>query len=156
VALDGIEAQAEPRQDGGLVARARADLEQLHARPDLERLGHARDDDGLAQGLAVADGERHVLVGLVGEELGYEQLARHALDRGKDPRIGNARASQFHDEADLARLVGHASASARRFMVGRWVRSSDSGVTEMAPRAIAARSVPGRAASSSRRKVVIQ
>ena len=56
-----------------LTALEKTDLEHLVARPRRQGLGHQPDDRGLADGLAAGDGQRHVLIGAVGED---------ALDEG--------------------------------------------------------------------------
>ena len=54
---------------------------------------------------------------------------------------GLARDGRADDEADLARGGHHSNTLSMRFMVSRWVRSRCSGVTEMPPLAVTARSV---------------
>src|SRR3546814_5241348 len=73
------------------------------------------------------------------EAVGREHLARDALDGGEHLGIGDPRAAQFHDEADLARCCHYSNTFSMRFMVSRWVRSRCSGVTEMPPSAVTAR-----------------
>ena len=46
VALDRVDAPAQPRQDRRLVAGPGADLQDLLPRPELERLGHQADHLG--------------------------------------------------------------------------------------------------------------
>src|SRR5262249_61819074 len=68
-ALDGIYPAAEMRQHCSLVARPGADLEHLVALVELEMLGHESNHEGLRDGLPAIDGQRDVLVGVVGEGL---------------------------------------------------------------------------------------
>src|SRR6516162_2384577 len=67
VALDGVDPPRQAREHRRLIAGARADLEHLVTRRHLECLGHQGDDLRLADGLALADGQRLILVGLVVE-----------------------------------------------------------------------------------------
>src|SRR3546814_17149080 len=83
------------------------------------------------------------------EAVGREHLARDALDGGEHLGIGDPRAAQVHDEADLARCCHYSNTFSMRFMVSRWVRSRCSGVTEMPPSAVTARSVSVSAESST-------
>src|SRR5215472_6125927 len=142
VALDGVDPPRQPREHRRLIAGARADLEHLVARRHIECLGHQSDDLRLADGLALADGQRLVLVGLVVEGLGHKILARNALDGGEHGGIRDAAAPERHDQADLARGEAHAKASPRRRAMAPWVRSRCSGVMAMAPLLTAQRSVP--------------
>src|SRR3546814_12843609 len=63
-------------------------------------------------------------------------------------KIRDARLAQAHDEADLAGGEAHVRAFTIWRRVWSWVRSRCSGVTAMAPRITAARSVSGSTESS--------
>src|SRR3546814_340074 len=113
----------------------------LGAPAGTQRLCHQRNHLRLAERLPLPDRNRQVFVRLVAEAVGREHLARDALDGGEHLGIGDPRAAQFHDEADLARCCHYSNTFSMRFMVSRWVRSRCSGVTEMPPSAVTARSV---------------
>src|SRR4029453_10430087 len=71
------------REDRGLVARSRAHLQDAMRGRELKRLGHVRDDVGLRNCLAEADGKSAVVVrgaGLVGRN---EAVVRHGAHRRK-------------------------------------------------------------------------
>src|SRR5258708_5488329 len=107
-------------------------------RPDLERLGHARDDQRLAHRLAVADRQRDVLVGLIGKRGGDEHLAGDAFEGTKDAGVYNAVAPQLHDESHHLRrglrlASGHAKSFASAVSAGTLVKSRKIGVTDTAP-----------------------
>src|SRR5262249_39088650 len=137
-----IDPARQPREHCRLIARAGADLEHLVARRQLECLGHHGDDLRLAYGLALADRQRLVLIGLVVEGLRHEVLARHPADGVEHRRVGDPAAPERHDQADLARREAHGKASASRPAMAPWVRSRCSGVMAMAPARTAQRSVP--------------
>ena len=129
-ALDGVDAPRQPRQHRGLVAGAGADLQHLVGLLDLQRLGHQRHDLRLADGLALRDRQRLVLVGLVVEMRQHEVLARDALQRRQHARVGDARAPQAHDEADLARLQAHPAARLRAALAGLQVGELGGGLRQ--------------------------
>jgi len=62
-------------EDGGLVARAGSHFENLVFGAESEQIGHHRDDGGLADGLAVAYGQRVVRVGVTPQFLRHEFMA---------------------------------------------------------------------------------
>jgi len=67
------------RQHRRLVAGTAADFQHCLAGLEIQQFGHRRDDIGLGDGLAVADGQRPVFVGvglLVGR---HELVARHPV-----------------------------------------------------------------------------
>ena len=70
-----------------LVAGAGADLEHDVLRRGAEQVGHQRHDEGLRDGLAVADRQRAVLVGAGGLLGGDEGVARHAAHRRQHARV---------------------------------------------------------------------
>ena len=123
-ALDGIDPAAEIGQHRGLVARTGADLQHLVALVELELLGHEGDDVRLGDGLAAIDRQRDVLIGVVGEGLVDEQLARHPLDGAQHLGVANAATPELHDQPDLVlrgchgRLtpLGGGIATIRRFL----------------------------------------
>src|SRR4026209_2842450 len=80
---------------------------------EIELLGHEGDDVRLRDGLAAVDGERDVLIGVVGKGGVDEHLARHALDGAQHPRIADAAAPAPHDPADSGRLTRHGERSHR-------------------------------------------
>src|SRR6185369_3957321 len=112
-ALDSVDAPRQLCQGGGLIGGAGAALQYLVDLLDLQGFGHQGHDLRLADGLALRDGERLILVGLVVEMRQHELLARNALERRQHARIRDARAAQVHDEADLARLQAHPAARLR-------------------------------------------
>ena len=87
--LDRPDLAGELGQDGGLVARPGADLEDLFPAPKAERLRHIGDDVGLGDGLAVADGQGLVGVGMDPQAFGDEEVARDLGHRGQHARIAD-------------------------------------------------------------------
>ncbi len=86
VALDRQHLPAEPRQDGGLIAGAGADLEDAVPLLQLQLFGHVGHHEGLADGLSAGDAERAVAVGIVAIGRLDEDLARH-LFHGAQHRL---------------------------------------------------------------------
>ncbi len=66
----------KPRQDGGLVAGAGADLQHAVLLLQLQLLGHVGDHEGLADGLPAGDAERAVAIGVGAIGRLDENLAR--------------------------------------------------------------------------------
>ena len=113
VILDCVYLGGKVREDGRLVPRPRADLQDPLAAREVQALGHHRHHVRLADGLALADAERPVLVGVLGKRTaGRTQPGR---PRGTHP----ARA----DRGCRATPV----ASGPSTPVGRWRRSWLSG-----------------------------
>src|SRR3546814_9230892 len=97
MALDRVNPPGDPRQDGRLVTRPGADLQNLGAVGQFQRLGHEGDDEGLADGLPGRDRQRQILPGLVHEGGVHEQLARHPLERAEHGTAGDPTAPQATD-----------------------------------------------------------
>ena len=76
VALDRVDPGGQPRQHGGGVARARADLQHAILRLDPRRRDHQADDVGLGDRLAGLDRQRGVVIGELAQAFGHEQFAR--------------------------------------------------------------------------------
>ncbi len=68
---------------------------------EIELLRHEGDDEGLRDGLPAFDGERDVLIGVVGEGIVDEQLARHPLDGAEHLGVADAATPELHDQTDL-------------------------------------------------------
>ena len=75
--LHAVHAARQPREHGGLVAAAGADLEHVVVRAERGELGHECDDERLGDGLPVADRQRPVVVGGVVELGRHEAVPRH-------------------------------------------------------------------------------
>ena len=70
-----------------LVPGAGAHLQHPVLRPQLEGLGHQRDDVGLGDGLPVVDRQGRVAVGAPLHALGHEQVARHLAHHFQHQRV---------------------------------------------------------------------
>ena len=128
VPLDREHPAAEPRQDRGLVAGARADFQDIVAFAGFELFGHQGYDIGLADGLPGSDRERGVFVGLVEETGRHELFPRRLFDSAQHPRIADPGAAQLHqepqlflDQAWLGRI--HAKSVRNAAIAGQLVRS---------------------------------
>src|SRR5262249_45161816 len=75
--LDRVDFARETREDGGLIARASADLQHNMVRPDLQEVGHQGDDEWLRDGLAVTDRQRTIGISLVPHSFRHELMPRH-------------------------------------------------------------------------------
>ena len=75
--FDGIHLFGKQTENGRLVARTRADLEHAVFRGEVEQLGHIGDNVRLRDGLAIADGQRTVLIRRVPQLRGHKLMARH-------------------------------------------------------------------------------
>ena len=80
----------EPGEDRSLVARPGPDLEDPVALRDLEILGHSRDHERLADGLAGIDREGLIGIGGPAAALGDERLARDGAHRREDSLVADA------------------------------------------------------------------
>ena len=94
VALDAHDFAREPRQDGGLVARAGANFQDAVLRLDLELFGHVADNIGLADGLSASDRQGLVSIGTVGELGSDEVLARHLVHGAQYRLVADAAPAQ--------------------------------------------------------------
>lgn len=111
-ALDRIHLRYQRREHRGLVAGAGADLEHASRRAVLDqRLGHARDDVRLGDGLARPDRKRGVLVGARLEALVDEQVPGHPAHHVEHARITDALGAQSLDQAVADALPGHPEAA---------------------------------------------
>lgn len=79
--FDAVDGRRQARANGALIAQPGADLEDPVLRPKIEQAGHQRDDEGLGDGFAIADGQRHVEIGIGHDLRRNEGVARH---RGHD------------------------------------------------------------------------
>src|SRR5262249_55585900 len=107
MALDREEAAREMSENRGLIAGARADLEHEVTIRDIERLGHQGDDEGLADGLAMPDRQRDILIGAIAESGGNEELARYRGDRFEHALVADAGGTQLLDEPRRRTARGH-------------------------------------------------
>ncbi len=117
--LDGKDVRCQLRQDRGLVARAGADLEHLRLRRQLQQLGHQRHDVRLRDRLAVADGQRRVVVRTVCRSRRHECVAGNGGHRAQDRRALDA-PSIIEGLGDL--LLDHRRALGRPLRRARWLR----------------------------------
>ncbi len=127
--LDAVDLIHQFREDRGLITYTGTDLQRYVARPQLEQIGHERDDEGLRDGLAVADRQRRVEIRVGLQFQRHELVARdlaHHLDhpggkRGlaelsrKENRIG-------HDLGDHL-LAHHVMLSVLHHTVLLWPRA---------------------------------
>src|SRR4029450_954431 len=88
--LDRANPSRELGQHRGLVAGARADLQDLLLAPELEELGHEPDDVGLGDRLLLADRQRMVAVGAVAKRLFDEEMAWDPSHRGEHALVGDS------------------------------------------------------------------
>ncbi|MCY1241916.1 hypothetical protein D9M72_548440 [compost metagenome] len=79
--LDGVDRPDQSGQHSRLVTRAGADLQHGIARLCHQQVSHQAHDVGLRDGLAVADGQRAVVIGVrllrIGDEFVPRHLAHH-------------------------------------------------------------------------------
>ena len=94
-ALDRVDLCRELGQDRGLVARARADVENALASGQRERLADPRDHVRLGDRLASADRQRSVVVGAIAQLLGHEELTRDSLHRREHALVDNVPGAQL-------------------------------------------------------------
>ena len=93
--LDGVDAQTETAEDRRLVAGAGADLQHPLGAFELQGLGHQGDNVGLGDGLAAADGQGKVPVGMGLHGVLDEQVPRHLAHGLEHPRIADAARHQL-------------------------------------------------------------
>src|SRR5258705_9824339 len=123
VTLDGQDLPAEPRQDGGLVSRAGADLQHAVLLLQLQLFGHVSDHKRLADGLPAGDTERAVTVSIGPIGRLDEHFARNLLHGAKHRLIADPAASQGELKHHLFRRFP----SSRHVSLASWARISDSG-----------------------------
>ena len=99
---------AEFGEDGGLVARAGADLQHRLRMVANDEVGHGRDHEGLRDGLVVADRQRGVLVGATCQRLVHEQVARGIPDHFQHGLVVNAFFPQARHQPVAGPLGSHA------------------------------------------------
>src|SRR5262245_3838515 len=112
-ALDGVDAAAEMREHGGLITRARADLQHLVALVELESFRHESDDKGLRDGLTASDGKRLVAIGVIGPFGIDEEIARDPLDGAQHIIVADAATPELHDQTDLVLGGYHGRSNSR-------------------------------------------
>src|SRR5262249_14793395 len=76
-ALDGINRSGKPGQDGGLIARARPNLQDAAVFIKLEQLRHAGDDKRLGNGLIECDRKRVISVSSTPQGLWHKNMPRY-------------------------------------------------------------------------------
>jgi hypothetical protein len=86
-ALDRDDVARDLRQHGGAVARAGPDLEHPLAAREQRCLGHERDDEGLRDGLPLADRQGSIFIGDVPSIFRDELVPRHLSHRREDLSI---------------------------------------------------------------------
>ena len=86
-ALHADHAGGEPGQHGRLVAAAGAHFQRPVGGAHARGAERERDDVGLGDALAVADGQGDVLVGELGGFLGHEEVPGDALHRAEDAPV---------------------------------------------------------------------
>ncbi len=115
--LDRVNLAHQTREYRRLVAGARADLEHDVLRPDLEKVGHQRDDEWLRNGLAVSDRQRPVGIRVLPHAIRHELVARHGAhdpqhlrrDTGaaeREGRITRIRFDGAHHPRALGGIIG--------------------------------------------------
>ena len=105
VALDGQDLPAKPRQDGGLVTGAGADLEHAVMLLQLQLLGHVGHHERLADGLPAGDAERAVAVGVGAVGRLDEHLARDLLHGAQHRLIADPAPPQVELKHHLFRRI---------------------------------------------------
>ncbi len=112
--LDRHDLGGEIGQDRGLVARAGADLEHPRAGLQAQQMGHQRDHQRLRDGLAMADRQRPVVVGLRprGPPARSARAAPRAAPRARAGR-GGRRRRRCRSSAPRARSSRPAHAAPR-------------------------------------------
>ena len=70
-------------------------------------LGHVGHHERLRDGLPAFDGQRDVLIGVVGEGGVDEQFPRHPLDGAQHVGVADAATPELHDQADLVLRARH-------------------------------------------------
>jgi hypothetical protein len=90
-------------QERSLISGAGADFKHGVSGSHLEQLEHEADDIGLRDGLALANGERVVIVGLRLIGLGDELVPGNARHSGQDAFVADAALAKLDfDHADTA------------------------------------------------------
>src|SRR5207247_1656682 len=113
-------------EHGRLVAGARADLQHLFLPRQPEQRRHERHDVRLRDRLPLADRQRMVLVGAVGESLLDEPVPRDAPHGVEHASVG--------DPAALELLVHHALALARQARLEARLHSPPPALPRLPPR----------------------
>src|SRR5579862_926479 len=106
--LDGVELGHQRREHRRLIAAAGADLEHTLRRTTFEeRLGHARHDVGLRDGLAVADRQCGIFVRAASQCLVDEDMSWHVADAIEHGEVADALLAQPLDQAVARARRGH-------------------------------------------------
>ena len=104
--FDRDDAAAEPAEDRRLVARPGAYLEHDAIRLEVQRLRHERHHQRLRDGLAAADRECAVLIGMAARAAHEEFLARDLRHHMQHPLIGHPMGDELLSDHPLRRS-GH-------------------------------------------------
>ena len=113
----GVNVDAHGGEDGGLVAGAGPDFQNLFAGLGADGFGHEGDDVGLGDGLAVSDGERVVGIGLAVEAERDEFVARDGAHGFECGGVGDAAGGDLLIDHGGA-LGGEVGGGSRRLGVG--------------------------------------
>ncbi len=97
-------------------AGARADLVDVVAGLDVERLDHPREERGRGHRLPTADRQRQVAGGEVGEGRRHEEAARHEFKGAQDAQVADA--ARPHQQVERRPRLGRARRRFRRRRAG--------------------------------------
>src|SRR5690606_14652250 len=142
--LDSEHLGAQLREQGCLVSRSRADLQNTLGTFQLQQLQVSGMNGRLRDGLLAADWERGVLVGTVPHARWYEQVSRYGLEGFEHALIVDPVPAQSLDKAPAGcHIPGfyrecHQSADAAS--TSRLVRSRCNGVIDTYPSSTARKS----------------
>ena len=89
------DAAGEPGQDGGLVTRPGAHLQNMLVALEFQQGGHQADGERLADGLPMADGQGAGLMGAVLEQFGNEEVSGHFFHGCHDAAIADTGVGQL-------------------------------------------------------------
>src|SRR5450830_932103 len=133
-ALDGEHLVDQMRQERGLIASARPDLENALGSLELEQLEVLRMNQWLGDRLTITDRQWRVVVGSVTDTSWNEEVSRRHLDRAEHGEVANALRAELLDqpvprpsELGLYSSFHHVCAPSSTV---KCVRSRCSGVTE--------------------------
>ena len=95
VALDGKNLRGQFREQRSQIARSSTDFQNFIGWRKRKNFEHARYDVRLRDGLAFADGQRMIFVGLIAVAFGREVVTRHLLHGREDALVGDAACPQL-------------------------------------------------------------